>query len=121
MELLRSLTTAYGVVLAVTVVAGLVMVAVYLRLISAALGDARAAMAEIVEETGPLAGHLEGLRDASAQWAAQLRAARPRLAEMGRMVEAPTEGRDGGPAIDRATGRARSPRWWRWVSRLFGG
>ncbi len=115
------MTAVYGVVLAVTVVGGLVMVAVYLRRISIALADARAAMVEIVDESAPLAGHLERLRDASGEWAEQLGVARPRLEGIDRMVATSTDGRDGRLEIGRSTGRLRAPRRWRWVSKLFGG
>jgi hypothetical protein len=115
-ELLRDLTLAYGAVLAATVGGGLVMSVVFLRRISSALAEARTAMGEIVKATEPLAGHLEGLRDGSAEWAEQLGAARPRLARVDRM--------DSGPADSSSeTGRSihRLPRRWKWVSRLFGG
>ncbi len=121
MELLRDLTGVYGVVLGATVLGGLVMVAVYLRRISIALGDARAAMAEIVDASQPLGAHLERLCDASGDWAEHLGVARPRLARVDRMVAASADGRDGPLGIGGSTGGLRASRRWRWVSRLFGG
>jgi hypothetical protein len=117
-DLLRTVTAVYGVALAATVVGGLVMMAFYLRQVAIALADARAAMAQIVDESGPLADHLERLSDASGEWAEQLGVARPRLARVERMVAAST---DGAPVVGRSTPRVPAPRRWRWVSRLFGG
>ncbi len=120
MGLLQNLTVAYGILLAVTVVGGLVVVAVYLRRISIALADARAAMDEMVEESGPLAGHLERLRDRSGEWAAQLGVARAPLARVEHSVATSTDGRGGPVPLPGSTGRVRAPRRWKWASRLFG-
>lgn len=119
MELLRDLTVVLGALLVLTVAGGLVMVAVFLQRISRALGDARAAMGELVDRAAPLEGHLARLRDASGEWAEELGVARRPLARADRMVAASNEGRQG--AADPSGSRAHSPRRWKWVSRLFGG
>ncbi len=119
MELLRDLTVVLGAVLVVTVVGGLVMVAIFLQRISGALGDARVAMDEMVDRAAPLEAHLVRLRDASGEWAEQLGVARRPLARADRMVAASSERRQ--RASDASGSRTNSPRRWKWVSRLFGG
>jgi hypothetical protein len=111
-ELLRTLTAAYGAALALLLAGGLAMVAVYLVRIGAALADARAAMVDVVDETQALEEHLGRLRDASGVWAEELAVARPRIVRADRMMATLGSGR-ARPAL--------APRRRGWVSRLFGG
>jgi hypothetical protein len=66
MDLLVVLTLGYVAILVLAVAVSLVAILVYLLQIRSALGDTRAALSRVSDETKPLAEHLEALRDASA-------------------------------------------------------
>ncbi len=80
MRLLRTLTLIYAAVLVLALGASLVAIWVYLRRIGHTLGEVRAALAKVRDETGPLDEHLQRLHDASASSAEEMAKARASLA-----------------------------------------
>ena len=79
MRLLRTLTIGYVAVLVPTLATSLIAILVYLRRIAGVLGGVRSALAGVAEQTGPLTGALQPLRDAASGSADELARARESL------------------------------------------
>ena len=80
MRLLRALTLLYTGVLVSALGTSLTAIWVYLRRIAATLGEARAALGAVSDDTAPLDAHLRRLHDATAGVAGDLAGARESLA-----------------------------------------
>lgn len=84
MRLLRALTLAYTAVLVPTLAASLIAILVYLRRIAGTLGEVRAALATVSEQTDPLnatLGTVQQVTIASADRLAEARASLQRAEE----------------------------------------
>lgn len=96
MTLLRTLTLIYTAVLVSAVGSSLIAILVFLRRITGALGEAREALAEVRDDTAPLAGHLGGVHAATVDVATGLDGARASLARvdegLGALVGGPGAG-----------------------------
>ncbi len=88
MEGLKVLTWIYAAVLVLALAASLVAILGYLRRISGALGEARAALEKVGDETAPLGEPIEQLRDASGGVMEELSRARVNLARADDRLEA---------------------------------
>ena len=82
MKLLRALTLIDSAILVSAVGSSLIAILVFLRRIGAALGEAREALAEVRDDTAPLAGHIEGVGAATVDVATGLDGARASLARV---------------------------------------
>jgi hypothetical protein len=78
-RLLTTLTLGYAVVLVGALAASLSAILIYLRRIGAVLGDVRAALIRVRDETAPLEEHLRTVNAAAAAPADRLVAARDTL------------------------------------------
>ena len=75
MQLLRTLTLGYLVVLVGALAASLIAILVELRRIGGGLAEVGAALGRARDHTAPLGGHLESVRDASVALADRTQAA----------------------------------------------
>ena len=80
MRLLRALTLIYTAILVSALGASLGAIWIYLRRVANVLGEVRAALAQVRDETVPLGEHLRGLHDASVASGEDLTETRGRLA-----------------------------------------
>ncbi len=88
MERLKILTWVYAAVLVLALATSLTAILVYLWRIAGALGEARAALEAVRDETNPLSEPIEQLRDASGSAAEELSRARVGLARADDRLEA---------------------------------
>lgn len=80
MRLLAQLTVGYVAVLVSALAASLIAILVYLRRIGNTLGEVRALLARVRDETAPLGGHLGAVNEASTSVADGMSQAREHLA-----------------------------------------
>ncbi len=88
METLKNLTWTYAAVLVLALAASLIAILVYLWRIANSLGQARAALEAVRDETNTLSEPLEQLRGASGGAAEELSRARVSLARADDRLEA---------------------------------
>ncbi len=88
MEALKTLSWMYAAVLVLALAASLIAILVYLWRIANSLGEARAALEAVRDETAPLNEPLEQLRGASGGGAEELSEARESLARADDRLEA---------------------------------
>jgi hypothetical protein len=88
MEVLRVLTWIYAAVLVLALAASLIAILVYLWRVAGALGEARAALEDVRDETDALGEPLEQLQGVSGDVAEEMSRARVSLARADDRLEA---------------------------------